>query len=126
MKKLFTLMALAASCTAVHAQSTEDKAPDTIRIGNMVITKNGKPNNEDWGGTHVTIGRDYHRKLPKVSTNWGILDLGVSNYDDQTDYSATGNFLYNRPGTIPLGKNDFKLRSGKSINVNIWFFMQRL
>ena len=127
MNKLFTLMALVASCTAANAQNPPDKEPDTIRIGNIVITKNGNPNVEEGdGATHVTIGKHYHTKLSKVSTNWAILDLGYSNYDDQTDYNATEGYLYNRPGTTPISKTDFKLRTGKSINVNIWFFMQRL
>src|SRR5580765_2603191 len=98
MNKLFTLMALTVLCTAVNAQ---DKEPDTIRIGNMVISKSGKPTDDDWyGGHHITIGKDYHRKLSKVSTNWIILDLGVSNYNDKTDYNNTENYIYNRPGTV--------------------------
>ena len=32
----------------------------------------------------------------------------------------------NRPGFPALDGNDFKLKAGKSVNVNIWFFMQRL
>ena len=70
---------------------------------------------------------DRLRKEKNVSTNWGIVDLGFSNYEDKTDYGATGSYLVNRPGAYPqIGKNDFKLRSGKSINVNIWFFMQKI
>jgi Outer membrane protein beta-barrel domain len=127
MSKLFTLMALVAICTVANAQSIPGKESDTIRIGNIIITKDGNKNEEDKNSrTHITMGRNYHRKLSKVSTNWGIIDLGIANYSDKTNYSATGNFLYNRPGTTALGKNDFKLRAGKSIDVNIWFFMQRL
>jgi hypothetical protein len=72
------------------------------------------------------MGRNRKRNTSNVSTNWGVVDLGFSNYDDKTDYSNAGSYLYNRAGTTPLGKNDFKLRTGKSVNVNIWFFMQRL
>jgi hypothetical protein len=61
-----------------------------------------------------------------VSTNWLIFDFGFTNYTDKTDYSSTGTYLYNRPGALPLGKSDFNLNDGKSSNVNIWFFMQRL
>jgi len=128
MIKLFTLMALAGVCTAANAQSNPDKRPDTIRIGNIIITKdpNKTDDNKNNNNTHIYMERHFHKKLSNISTNWGILDLGFSNYDDQTNYSSTGTFLYNRPGTAPLGKNDFKLRAGKSINVNIWFFMQRM
>ena len=55
-----------------------------------------------------------------------VFDFGFSNYIDKTDYGNTGNFLYNRQGTAPLGKSDFNLNTGKSLNVNVWFFMQRI
>jgi hypothetical protein len=63
-----------------------------------------------------------------VSTaNW-VIDLGFANWDDKTDYGATSQgYIINKPGTTtPLGSNDFKLRTGKSSNVNIWVFMQRM
>jgi hypothetical protein len=67
--------------------------------------------------------------LSNVSTAQFIIDLGFANWSDNTDYaSATSQgYLINKPGTgAPLGANDFKLRTGKSSNVNIWVFMQRL
>lgn len=102
---------------------------DTIRIGNILIIKKGKKTSENEGeNVNVTMGRHEHRrKSPsKVSTNWGVLDIGFSNYDDQTNYATAGSYLVNRPGSPALGESDFKLRTGKSINVNLWFFMQRL
>lgn len=133
MTKLFTLAALLFLCTVANAQSDTGKVSkpsDTIRIGNIIITKDGNKGDEgDEGkkkGTHITMGRNRHRKLSNVSTNWGIVDLGFANYADETNYNSTGSYLYNRAGAAPLGENDFKLREGKSVNVNIWFFMQRL
>lgn len=126
--KLFTLMALVFVCATTNAQNDPpQKNTDTIRIGNIIITKNGNGNTDEnqKGNTHITMGRK-HRKLSNVSTNWGVVDLGFSNYVDDTNYGNTGSYLFNRPGATPLGKNDFKLRTGKSVNVNIWFFMQRL
>jgi hypothetical protein len=102
---------------------------DTIRIGNILIIKKGKKTADSEGdNVNVTMGRkNYENKKPsKISTNWGILDIGFSNYDDQTNYANTGTYLVNQPGAPALGESDFKLRTGKSINVNIWFFMQRL
>src|SRR4029078_8824553 len=66
--------------------------------------------------------RKSHSRHSIVSTNWGIVDIGFTNYNDQTNY-GTGEAAAFAPG---LGKEDFKLRSGKSSNINIWFFMQRL
>ena len=131
MTKLFTLMALVFICTAANAQSDSAKVskdkPDTIRIGNIVIIKDGSKSNDDKNtGTHINIGRKRPYKLSNISTNWMIFDVGLSNYTDDTNYGAAGSYLYNRPGAIPLGENDFKLKQGKSVNVNIWFFMQRI
>ena len=35
-------------------------------------------------------------------------------------------YLVNNPGAASLAEKDFKLKTIKSVNVNIWFFMQRL
>ena len=101
---------------------------DTIRVGNILIIKrNKKSTDSDNESTEVVMSRNAKRKTnSKVETNWGVLDLGFSNYNDQTNYGATGAYLVNKPGTPAFGEGDFKLRSNKSINVNIWFFMQRL
>ncbi len=128
MKRLTLLLATAIICLTVSAQEEPGKSKekkDTIRIGGMIIVKNGK--NKNGKGLEVKVGgKPEHKKNKSISTNWWILDLGFSNYDDNTKYSAAGNYLINRPGYPALGERDFKLRTEKSINVNIWFFMQRL
>ncbi|MEO6733414.1 MAG: outer membrane beta-barrel protein [Ferruginibacter sp.] len=128
MMKLFTLMALVFLCTVANAQTEPGKEPDTIRIGNIIIIKQGgdKDNEDKKRHSKVIIGRNHKKKAANVSTNWGIIDLGIANYSDETNYGSAGNYLYNRAGAVPLGENDFKLKAGKSVNVNIWFFMQRL
>ncbi len=129
MKQLITLLAAAIICNAATAQSDSTKATksDTIRIGGMVIIKKGKPGNKN-SDVNVTLGRTDEKKKrnSNISTNWWILDLGFANYDDKTNYANTGSYLVNRPGYPALNKDDFKLRAGKSMNVNIWFFMQKL
>jgi hypothetical protein len=97
---------------------------DTIRVGGMIIIKRRRSHNDD----NNNEAKTYHRntKPSRVTTNWWIVDLGFANYNDQTDYkssaiqNATDGFA---PG---LGKDQFKLRTGKSVNVNIWAFMQKL
>jgi hypothetical protein len=137
MKQLITLLAAVLFYTASIAQTDTTKnrdtavikktKPDTIRIGNILIIKKRKTNsgNDD---VDITMGRKRkeRKQNANISTNWGIVDLGFSNYTDNTNYAATGNYLVNRPNFPDLDKNDFKLRTGKSINVNIWFFMQKL
>lgn len=128
MKQLFTLMAAAIFCTAVKAQSDTtitNKESDTIRIGNMVIIKKGGTNASKGKYTHIDVERRQRSKPSNISTNWGIVDLGFANYSDKTNYGNTSGYLYDRSGAAPLGKNDFSLNTGKSVDVNIWFFMQR-
>lgn len=131
MKKLITLMAVV--CIAANAIAQTDSTikasekQDTIRIGNIIIVKNGGQDKEEKSDKkHSYFGRKEKIELTNVSTNWLIIDLGFSNYADKTNYANTGNYLYNRPNTAPLGASDFSLNAGKSININIWFFMQRL
>jgi hypothetical protein len=127
MKKLILLLAMAMFCVHVTAQEDPKKPgddKDTIRVGGIIIIKKGKKNDRS---VEVNTGGDkVKKKRSNVSTNWWILDLGFANYNDRSNYAAAGSYLVNRPGYPALDKNDFKLRAGKSINVNIWVFMQRL
>lgn len=128
MKKLILLLAIAMICLNVSAQEDSVKTDlnkDTIRIGGMIIVKKGKGDKDK--RLSVKIGEDNSKKKKSnLSTNWWIIDLGFSNYNDKTDYTNTGSYLINRPGYPALDKNDFKLKWGKSMNVNIWVFMQRI
>ena len=119
MKRMFIL--LTGCCFALTTLAQTDTTgktneSDTIRVGGMIIIKKGKTNGDEY--EEITV---HHRKNDykpsNISTNWGIFDLGFANYNDKTDYTGIG------PG---IGKNQFKLRTGKSVNVNIWFFMQKL
>jgi hypothetical protein len=97
---------------------------DTIRVGGMIIIKKRKAYND---GDSTNEAKTYHRnsKPSRVSTNWWIVDIGFANYNDQTDYKSSA--IQGPDGFAPgLGKDQFKLRTGKSVNVNIWAFMQRL
>ncbi len=126
MKKLYLLLVLVIICFTVNAQTdttviisndtTQLSKNDTIRVGNILIIKKGGKK----------IVETVKKKPSRITTNWIGVDLGLSNYNDQTNYSNTGNYIYNRAGAAPLGESDFKLRTGKSINVNIWLFMQKL
>jgi hypothetical protein len=107
-----------------QTDSTQKKESDTIRIGNMIIIKDGKnTDNDDSDDDDVTIKRRRSYKPSNLSTNWWIVDLGISQIHDNTNYAqAIAN------GYLAAGANEewFDLRNGKSINVNIWAFMQRL
>src|SRR3569833_4206048 len=127
------LLLLSGLCLALSGQAHVDNTnptkdttrpgthPDTIRVGNLIIVKSGKIDNSDHGTVHVYRRQSsYHAS--NISTNWGILDLGFANYNDQTNYASASAQQF-APGST---KDWFRLRTGKSVNVNIWIFMQRL
>jgi len=117
---LFAITSIAQS-DSVRVQ----KKNDTIRIGGMIILKKSDANDKR---VTVTVGnRNYNRKS-NINTASFIIDLGFANWVDKTNYaSATaGNYLVTKAGSPDLAENDFKLKTIKSVNVNIWFFMQRL
>jgi hypothetical protein len=102
---------------------TTGKAPqsDTIKIGGMIIIR--KPGTIDRTITTKEYRYQGRRGKPSnITTNWWILDLGFSNYKDETNYSSIDAQQY-APGS---NKTWFDLKDGKSRNVNIWIFMQRL
>ena len=119
------LLAIIASAITMssYAQvdSTEAQKADTIRVGGMIIIK--KQGKDEKESKEITISnRSRHRNNSNVSTNWGIVDLGFSNWNDKTNYSSAEAQAF-APG---FNKDALELNTTKSINVNIWFFMQRL
>ncbi|HLK31271.1 MAG TPA: outer membrane beta-barrel protein [Puia sp.] len=120
-KKLLLMAALCAALTSfaqtdtTGKSSTNNNQSDTIHVGNMVIVRNGKNDNDS---IVVRTHRHNYYKPSNISTNWVIIDLGFANYNDKTNY----------PSSFAAGstKDWFNLRTGKSVDVNIWLFMQRL
>lgn len=125
MKRIFILLTGLCFALSGFAQ-TDTTAPqkaDTIKIGSMIIIKKGKKadGTED---REVQINRRKNSYRPSnVSTNWFILDLGFANFNDKTNYPAAQASGFLAPN---VGEDQFDLRAGKSVNVNVWFFMQRL
>lgn len=124
MKKRFLLPALLCLSLTSFAQTdtTKTNSGDTIHVGNMTIIKSGKADSGD--GTEVVINKHHHYyyRPSNISTNWLIVDLGFTNYNDKTNYSSVSAQAF-APGST---KDWFNLRNGKSVDVNIWLFMQRL
>lgn len=121
---LLTGIFIGFSSLAQNDTSNTDKV-DTVRIGKMIIIK--KKGKDDEGDRTSRTVITYHRdkKPKKVSTNWVVFDFGFNNYDDKTNY-ASPSIQDPSTGFAPGATDDwFKLRNGKSVNVNIWFFMQK-
>ncbi|WP_153798392.1 hypothetical protein [Foetidibacter luteolus] len=129
-----------AHATLAQSDSTQKNEPDTIRVGNFIIVKKNKKksrnddtnyNSDTDSSFNIQIGKpggERRRYRDNISTNWFIFDFGFNNWNDRTNYGSglSGNYLVtsgNQPG---FTKEDFTLRSVRSMNVNIWLFMQKL
>jgi hypothetical protein len=123
MYKLFTLTFFISLSFLAKAQTDSTTSHnDTIKISGFTIVKKHKK-----GDTEITMGRTnkQRKKNEKISTNWFILDAGFSNYIDNTNYALAGNTVVNKPGSPAIDKDAMALQGGKSININLWLFMQR-
>jgi len=133
MNKGFLL--LAAVCLSLYGRAQNDTThnrvtdttqagahkEDSLRVGNLIIVRNGHPTQDE--PEHMrSHNHNYRSYVPNISTDWIILDLGFANYNDRTNYSSAAAQQF-APGAT---KDWFGLRTGKSVDVNIWLFMQRL
>lgn len=131
---LFSLAGLLI-CLSSMAQSdtTKPQGADTIKVGNMIIIKKHdskekkeektkEDNDDDDDDVTVEIKKRKEYKKSNVSTNWLILDLGFSNVNDQTNYSSPAAQAFYPGGS----KNGMSIANGKSSNINVWFFMQKV
>jgi hypothetical protein len=117
MKSIITLCLALAIASIGFGQKA-----DTIRIGGITIIKT--PGKKD-RIVHDSEYKMKNRKTDKpsnISTNWWIIDVGFSNYTDDTNYGSAGAQSY-APGS---NSTWLELKSGKSRNVNVWIFMQKL
>ena len=128
MKRFLTLcIALCTIMTGFAQTDTIPKqAPDTIKIGGMVIIREAGGNYDSTKNRNKIFRINNRRNSDKpanISTNWWIFDIGFSNYVDNTNYTSATVSGFIAPG---IGEDDLKARAGKSRNVNIWVFMQRI
>lgn len=120
-----SLLALLAIGFALSSfAQTDTAAPqkaDTIRVGGMIIIKKPGRNNSERREVIISNKRS---SRSNISTNWWIFDVGFANYTDETNYTSAlqSGFVTNQVGN----KDNLKLRTGKSVNVNIWVLQQRL
>jgi hypothetical protein len=121
MRKLYVLLTGVCIATGIKAQTdtTKNPASDTLHVGSLIIVKKGGSDSSYNAHVDVNINLRSH-KHANVKTNWGVIDLGFSNFNDKTNYAGAAAQQF-APGS---NSNWFDLRNGKSVNVNIWFFMQ--
>jgi len=92
----------------------------------MIILKKGDENEKK--RVTVTVGNHRKQSNSNINTSSFVFDLGFANWIDKTNYASatTNGSIVNKPGSPDLVANDLKLKTVKSVNVNIWFFMQRM
>ncbi len=110
--------------TITHSDTTRSGAEgDTIRIGSMVIIKKGSSSDE--GGKVHHYDWHHKNKNSRLQTSWLLLDLGYSNFNDQTNYASPETLDFTGHAQPPFNSGDFAVRSGKSFDINVWLFRQR-
>ncbi|HET6995219.1 MAG TPA: outer membrane beta-barrel protein [Chitinophagaceae bacterium] len=127
MKRIVTLCISICTLMTGFAQTDSTKtAPDTIKVGSMtIIREKGSQPEKESKHRNPYIPHRHNDRPSNISTNWWIFDFGFSNYNDQTKITDPGTIAF--AGSAYLGNPDWpKLLSGKSRNINIWIFMQRL
>jgi len=125
MKSILLVCIAACLVNIANAQTdTTGKQNDTIRIGGMIIVKKAGSNDRE-----IITRRDRSISIPSrknkpdnVTTNWMVIDLGYAGFNDKTNYSSLAAQAF-APGSTD---DWFDLRGGKSRNVDVWFFMQRV
>lgn len=127
-------------CTSAQTTGTDEKAKlflktdaDTTKLlnGKIKIISHGPDKEKTPDKLELTTKKDTARK--QLETSWGSFDIGFNNYIDRSPYDIN----YIAPNTDPQAlenfcvgfvpnKNDFELKSGKSIHINIGIVKQQL
>ena len=135
MKQVLLILLFAAGSMTGFAQqdstmARRDTIPeqaDTIRVGGIIIIKKQGDNSS----YDVQKAEKYYpsRRYKKnnFTTNWLIMDVGFSGYNDRTNYATqeAQDFMKFQNG-VPASKGDYALRGSRISNFNLWFFMQRM
>jgi hypothetical protein len=125
MKSILLVCVAACLLNIANAQSdtTGKQTNDTIRIGGMIIVKKPGSNDREIIRGDRTVRIPSRKSKPdNVTTNWMVIDLGYAGFSDKTNYASPGTQAF-APGST---EDWFDLRGGKSRNVNVWFFLQRI
>jgi hypothetical protein len=120
---LLAMIALSGAMFGMAQDSTAKDKADTIKVGGMIIIKDHKGNDGEKKKTDITVSNRHKKKSSNVSTNWWIVDIGFANLKDETNYAQALSSGFVGQG---VGKDQLDLRTGKSVNVNVWMFMQKL
>lgn len=109
---------------AISGIAQDQPKPDTLEIGGVTIIRDNDP-----GAFAAPPKKGFLKQLSsrtnpkKLRTQWGIVDLGFSNFVDNTDYTSVEAQQY---ATSDVNSDWMGLRPFKSRNVNIWVVTQQV
>lgn len=107
---------------AVTALAQDVPKPDTIEMGGVTIIRDNDPNARYEEPKKGFLKKLSSRTNPKnIKTQWAIVDLGFSNYVDNTGYKSAEAQAY----APDINEEWTSLRPYKSRNVNIWLVTQQ-
>jgi hypothetical protein len=91
---LLAIIASGIFMTSFSQDSTGKDHADTIKIGGMIIIKNGDKN-DTANNRRITISNRNRNRNQNVQTNWWIVDVGFTNYNDNSNYvnAASAGFV---------------------------------
>jgi hypothetical protein len=122
---VITVLGLAFQGRAQQDSSKTTGSGDTIRVGGIIIiNRDAGSHNSGYilNDSSIKVHRHRYHSESNVSTDWLRIDFGFNNYTDNTNYSSPATQALS-PGAT---SNRFSIRNGKSINFNLWFFMQKV
>ncbi len=109
---------------------------DTVVVGPITVIQRSTPHKDSSGHlwndretVRVNWGKTRRKEdLKDVTFDWLGLDLGWNNFTDRSDYGTAevNDFALPGPGGQEASSDEFALRGGKSVNVNIWPIMVKV
>lgn len=123
MKKSLLVLVMASFFAASASAQNEKPKKDTVNIGLITIIYNKDSSAGHKNELSITLGGNEKKAKKKIKTNWWVLDLGFANYTDKTNYQNAASSGMVAPN---VGADQFKLKTGHSINVNLWIITQKL
>ncbi|GAA4317585.1 outer membrane beta-barrel protein [Compostibacter hankyongensis] len=117
--------------TTGRADTTGKVRSDTSNFGMFTVIRTKKDSSgTSKPSTRVELGTPRGKTAKtagNVSLHWLDLDLGFTNYIDNSAYGTAevNDFAPVKPGEEAVSAQQFSLRPGKSVNVNIWLLSMR-
>jgi hypothetical protein len=123
MKKILLIVLIGGFIANSASAQTEKPKKDSVVISVITITYKKDTSTAHKNQLAIKIGGEKKQEKKKITTNWWVLDLGFANYTDKSDYQyAEAQGFVNSS----IGAEQFKLKTGHSINVNLWIITQKL